>query len=146
MSTKLRTRISSKPAIVITRSATRADKLVYVATANKQIKYKNGRSKIVYIGTTKTGAKRIAQSAASKAEKMLSIHGVSALEFHTVVVRNSVKGLKSWRLLERALILRFREVHSETPKCNVVGKRMKWRHERKYLSYDKLDTILQQLS
>lgn len=63
------------PAVTITRTATKSTELVYIAVANKPVKYPEGRSKIVYIGTTKNGAERIAASAAAKAKDILGIFG-----------------------------------------------------------------------
>ncbi len=137
----MKAKVSSKPAITITRNAIKADKLVYVAQANKAIRYKYGESRIVYIGTTKAGARRIAQSAASKAEELLRLYGVRTLQFYTVT-STKIPGLKSWRLLERALILRFRERFGEPPKSNIIGKRMKWNDELEYLTHKKLDDII----
>ncbi len=54
-------KVSMKPAVTFTRRALGRRKLVYVALANKSRKYRSGyRSRIVYIGTTRKGAKRIA--------------------------------------------------------------------------------------
>ena len=146
MAKRLKARVSSKPAITITRSATRNDKLVYVAKANKPVPYPQGSSHIVYIGTTKAGARRIAQSAAYRAEHLLGLRGVSSLEFYTVVVTNTVQGLKSWQKLERALIVRFRERYGKPPKANVVGKKMRLHGEQKYFSYEKLNKIIDKLT
>ena len=63
------------------------------------------------------------------------------LEFY-VVVSAAVQGLKTWRLLERALLLRFRERFGEPPKGNTQGKKMKWKDELIYLTYEKLDKVL----
>jgi hypothetical protein len=142
MARKLRLNISHHPAIIIGRTAIRAEKLVYVACANKRIRYTYGSSKILYFGTTKAGARRIASSAASKAEKFLENYGVKELKFH-VITSNAIPGLKSWRLVERALIIRFREIHGEPPKGNIVGKHMKWKDEMKYITYHKLNDVIQ---
>ncbi|TAK54741.1 MAG: hypothetical protein EPO24_12920 [Bacteroidetes bacterium] len=95
MSSNLKPRLSPKAAVTITRSAIKNDKLVYIAIANKPMDYNDGkRSRIVYIGTTQAGAKRIAQSAASKAENLLKEHGVKSLDFYTVSSKLR-QGLKS---------------------------------------------------
>jgi len=62
-------------------------KLVYVLIADKRLKYKLGKSRIAYIGTTKKGSSRIAQSMAARAEDVLSIHGVRS--FHARVITAS---------------------------------------------------------
>jgi hypothetical protein len=66
MSKKLSIRIHKEPAIVINRIAFRDNKLVYIARANKKLRYPWGKSRIAYIGTTKRGARRMASSAACK--------------------------------------------------------------------------------
>jgi len=77
-----RVKATKSPALTISRIALHADQLVYVAQANRAIRYPNGeRSAIAYIGTTKNGIARIASSAAWKARDILSRHGVNHLEF-----------------------------------------------------------------
>jgi hypothetical protein len=78
-------KVSRKPAITITRQALRAEKLVYLAVANKSHKYPfEYRSPILYIGTTRTGVQRIAHSAAARAQRLLANYGVLHLQFHVV--------------------------------------------------------------
>src|SRR5688572_14888607 len=97
---KLTVKSSSSPAVTITREAVKSDKLVYIAVANKPLRYLHGRSRIAYIGTTKTGAHRMAASAAAKAQEMLDLHGVKQLEFYTVTCK-SRQNVQTWRKLER---------------------------------------------
>jgi hypothetical protein len=47
----LGTRPQKNPAVKIARSAIHAEKLVYVARANKKLNYKLQKSAIAYIGT-----------------------------------------------------------------------------------------------
>ena len=145
MSKKLHVRFDRKPAVTITRRAVRADKLVYIACTNKPNKYRYDRSRIAYIGTTKAGAKRIAASAAAKAEELLQLHGVKSLDFHTVVC-TPVPGVTSWRFLERALILRFREKLGDPPKGNIHGTKMKPDGSENYFSQRALDKIIKAYS
>jgi len=44
-------------------------KLAYINCADKKLRYPQGRSRIGYIGTTKNGISRVAESAASRSEK-----------------------------------------------------------------------------
>jgi hypothetical protein len=134
-----------EPAVTITRQATKATELVYIAVANKAIKYPTGQSKIVYIGTTKNGAERIAASAAAKAKAMLGIHGVTHLEFF-VVTSTSQAGVKTWLKLEHGLILVFREKFGAQPQCNVVGKKLKWKDELTYFNRSRLDGVVDKYS
>src|SRR5258706_15122411 len=102
MARKLSIKKSKKVALTISRSAIRANKLVYIAKAGKKLKYDLGRSHIAYIGTTKKGANRIASSAAKKAHELLTMHGIKHLDFF-VVRSGRRRNVESWKKLERAL-------------------------------------------
>jgi hypothetical protein len=93
MAGKLRVKLQSTAAVTITRTALYADRLVYIAVANKRIRYNHDKSCIVYIGTTKNGVFRIAESGAWKATELLNEHGVKQLDFHIVTcsARQKVK-------------------------------------------------------
>ena len=145
MAKKLTIRTYKKPAVVINRSAVATDRLVYIAVANKALKYTYGRSRIVYIGTTKAGASRIAASAAAKAKKMLALYGVTRLEFHVVFCPRRQR-VQAWKKLERGLLLCFRQEYGKVPNCNTQGKRMKWRDERKYFTERRLRSIIEKYS
>ena len=135
-----------KPAITITRTAIKASELVYIAVANKGIKYRSSsKSRIVYIGTTKNGPGRIAQSAAQKAAELLGLHGFKHLEFF-VVTSTSMSSIETWRKLERGLILAFKDQYGEPPKCNTAGKRMKWKDEQEYFTKKRLNSIISHYS
>jgi len=138
---KLTIRIGAKPALVITRPAFRVEMLVYVAVANKQLKYPHGRSCIAYIGTTKAGASRIAASAASRAKELLALHGVTSLSFF-VVTCQAHANVDSWKKLEVGLILAFKHLYGTVPKCNVVGKNRQWSDELNYFTRKRLETTL----
>ena len=135
----------NKPAVTITRTATKATELVYVAVANKKLHYPTGKSRIVYIGTTKKGAERIAASAAAKASKMLGQHGIQYLEFF-VVTSTLVAGVKTWHKLERGLLLSFKEMFGKQPECNEAGKSMRWTDELKYFTRGRLDGLVERYS
>lgn len=155
MRKRLKIKFSKSPSIIIHRAAFRNDRLVYVARANKRIRYPVGdksriaqmreRSRIVYIGTTKKGARRIASSAAAKGEELLYDYGMKGLEFHIVTCTRR-PGVESWRKLERALIIRFRELYGDIPKGNNLGRFWRWKDEKDYFSQDKLDQVIDALS
>ncbi len=138
---KLTIRTTTKPAIVISRSAVKADRLVYVAVANKPLAYPHGRSRIVYIGTTKAGAGRIAGSAAARGPGMLSLRGITELSFYVVtcVARQRVK---TWRKLETGLIIAFKHLYGKAPRCNNKGKNQKWSDELDYFTRSRLEGVL----
>jgi hypothetical protein len=145
MSRRLLVNFRRQPAIVINRIAFKDDKLVYIARANKEFRYPWGRSRIAYIGTTKKGAKRIASSAVWKGADLLFEYGIKHLELH-VVVCSKVPGLETWKKLERALIIRFREKYGRVPKANNLGQLLRWKNEERYFSNRKLDKIIDGLS
>jgi len=105
MTKRLSIKCRMQPALVLYRRAFRDTKLVYVARANKPLRYLHGRSRIAYIGMTKRGARRIASSAVWKGAELLFEHGVKQLDFHGVVC-GKVPGVGTWKKLERALIIR----------------------------------------
>jgi hypothetical protein len=144
MPKRLKVKWQSNPAIVINRTAFRDKKLVYVGRTNKRIRYPWGSSLIAYIGTTKKGAKRIASSAAIKGEKLLYEYGIKHVEFN-VVTCGKVQGVETWRKLERALLLRFKEQYGLIPRANNAGKKTHWKDERKYFTIDRLDRILDEM-
>jgi hypothetical protein len=120
-------------------------KLVYVIIASKSIKYPWGRSHVAYIGTTKKGMARIAQSAAARAEDVLGLHGVK--EFHVRILTCSPRpNVKTWVKLERALLLAFRHKYGELPVCNSMGKRMKQTDEFESFSRKRLEDSLEALA
>ena len=81
---RLRLSLKRDEALRATRVSIGKQKLVYVLVADKRLRYPKGRSRIAYIGTTKKGVTRIAQSVAKRAEDILSLHGVRT--FHARVV------------------------------------------------------------
>lgn len=142
---KLTLQKGSKPAVTITRKAVKSKGLVYVAVANKKIRYPNGSSRIVYIGTTQGSAARIAASAAHKAQALLGFHGITHLEFF-VVTSSAVGDVKTWEILERGLLIAFREMYGKPPVCNKTGLRTKWRDELKYFTLNGLNGVIQKYS
>ncbi len=113
-------------------------------SANRRYRYPWGRSRIVYIGTTKRGAHRVASSAAKKGEDLLFEHGIREVEF-SVVTCGKLQNVATWKKLERALLIKFRERFGAVPKGNVQGKKMKWDDEKDYFSQKRLDAVLEQL-
>ncbi len=104
-------------ALIVEREAIKADKLVYLAISNRPIKYKNSKSKIAYIGTTKNGIYRIASSAANKSE-LLWNHGIKSLTFHVLYCKRGRQSICAWKALEAGLLNAFREKYEELPKGN----------------------------
>jgi hypothetical protein len=142
---KLTIRTSKRYAIKITRSAFKADRLVYVAVANKKLKYPHGKSRIVYIGTTKAGASRIANSAAYRATDLLELYGVNELSFFIITCATR-QAVQTWRKLESGLILAFKYLYGEPPKCNTKGKNQKWKDELEYFTRNRLEAVIKHYS
>lgn len=141
---KLRIKYRDRPAVVVHRAAFKDSKLVYVGRANRPFRYPWGRSRVVYIGTTTKGARRVASSAAKKGEDLLFGHGIKEIEF-SVVTCGKLQNVATWKKLERALLIKFREIYGTVPTGNVHGKRMRWSDEKDYFSQQRLDAVLQQL-
>lgn len=132
-------------AIVARRVILRDEKLVYVLVANKKLQYKVGRSRVVYIGTTKNGGERIAQSVATRAGRILGLHGVTEFEARTVSCRPRQR-VKMWHKLERAMLICFREMFGEVPECNVHGKNFTQTDEFLYFAKTGIMRVLDDLS
>jgi hypothetical protein len=138
---KLTIRTAAKPALVISRPAFTAERLVYLAVANKPLKYPHGKSCVAYIGTTASGAARIASSAAERAKDLLALHGVTSLSFFVVTCAKR-QNVKSWRKLEVGLILAFKHLYGEVPKRNGSGKKQAWSDELEYFTRSRLESVL----
>jgi hypothetical protein len=138
---KLTIKTAAKPALTISRPAFTAERLVYVAVANKPLNYPHGKSCVAYIGTTESGAKRIAESAAERAQDLLALHSVTSLSFF-VVTCTARQGVKSWRKLEVGLILAFKHLYGTVPRCNKIGKTQAWSDELEYFTRSRLETVL----
>lgn len=136
-----RIKYRDEPSLTIHRIAFDEDKLVYLARANRMFNYDRGRSNIGYIGTTKNGAWRIASSAAHRGWTLMDEYGVQSLDFH-VVTCTPVPGMRSWKKLERALLIRFCERYGRPPLANKQGGRLRWENELDYFSIRKLDEII----
>ena len=145
MPKRLRVSLKRDEALRATRVTVGRKKLVYLLIADKRLKYKSGKSRIAYIGTTKKGVARIAQSAAARAEDILKLHGVRT--FHArILTCNPRQRVKTWIKLERGLLLCFRERFGEVPKCNSHGKRMKEVDEFYYFARRHLTNIIDELA
>lgn len=145
MPKRLRVSLKRDEALRATRVTLRKEKLVYLLIADKRIRYKKGKSRIVYIGTTKRGVARIAQSAAARAEAILQLNGVRT--FHArIVTCNPRQKVKTWIKLERGLLLCFRERFGEVPRCNSHGKGIREVDEFYYFAKRKLASIIDDLA
>ncbi len=115
---KLKVRCSDSALLILTRSRHWSDKMVYILVANKPISYLRGRSRILYIGTTKKGFGRPSASAADTASEVFyKLHGVKRIEVYIATCATRQK-LHTWKELEAALLEAFLRRHLALPKCN----------------------------
>jgi hypothetical protein len=143
--TRLRVSLKRPAALRADRTLLAGPKLAYVLVADKKLKYETGRSRIVYIGTTKNGKGRVAESVATRASAILTMHGVFGFEAR-IVTCTARRNVKSWRKLEMALIIVFRERFGEPPKCNDRGRAKRPTDHFTYFSKTRLTTIIEDLS
>ena len=125
---RLYVNLYGKPVMTVHRRVLKKKKVVYLLTGARPIKYKGGRSQVVYIGTTKKGVHRIASSAAGRAVEILLTRGLKELSVY-VVSCSSRPGLPTWKRLEDALIAAFRIEYEQLPRCNSQGLKKKWNDE-----------------
>ncbi len=129
----------------LTRVTVDVDRLVYVFLADKKFRYENGQSRIVYVGTTKRGARRMAASAAQRSDEILGLRGVEAFDVRVVTCKPR-QSIRTWHKLERALLLAFRERFGDVPVCNGTGHRMKEGDEFDHFSRSRVEDIIDELS
>lgn len=134
-------KLHRQPAMEVSRVSLHDDRLVYLVVAERNLRYRWGKLRIAYIGTTRKGISRISQSVAARADAILSLHGIRKFQVRVVVCAPR-KSVKTWVKLERALLLTFRQLYGDLPKCNVSGKRMRPGDEENYFKRDRLENIL----
>jgi hypothetical protein len=125
---RLLVHLNKKLVMTVHKRVLKKKKVVYLLTTANPIKYKFGRSKVVYIGTTKKGVGRIAGSAAGRAEKIMSGRGLKELNVF-VVSCSPHPGVPSWKRLEDALLAIFLSEYHELPMCNDHGKKKRFNEE-----------------
>src|SRR5262245_45777457 len=104
MSKKLIIRSTWGVVLTVRRRAIQKTKLVYIICTEHPQKYREGRSRIIYIGMTKHGVRRMAASAAAKGVDFLRTHGVKCLDV-SIVTCKPLPGKASWVELERDLLI-----------------------------------------
>ena len=142
---RIRLSLHREHAMHATRVSIGKAKLVYVLVADKKLHYASGKSRIAYIGTTKKGSSRIAQSVATRAANILGITGVRSFHARVVTCRPR-KRVKTWHYLERGLLITFKEMFGEVPWCNIHGKNIKRAKEFTYFAETGLRLVIEELS
>ena len=149
-----RLRVSNpKFAMKVDRNAIGQEHLVYVLLADRLLKYPKDDSKIAYIGTTMRGIARIAGSAASRADPLLNPktkvdgipQGIKSFDVQFVSTKNHPE-LKSWELLERAMLIKFSSDFGRVPYLNRHGQGFRVLREFEVFSEDRIRKILAELS
>jgi len=141
----LRIRLEPDPVMEVHRRSLKATKLVYFLVAPKPVRQTRGRSRILYIGTTGTGVKRMASSAAYRAEEIFATRGVRRLHVFAITCTGK-RGLKArWRSMEQAFLAQFCNRYGSLPACNERGRTFFWssRRDRLYRRAA-IDRILEQ--
>ena len=135
--------VKSRLGMVVNRASTDHEKLVYVITRDKPIRYKKGSSHIAYIGATRSGAERITTSLATKSDTLLAQWGVRHLVIRVVTCR-PLQRVKTWKKLETALLLCFRDRHGQWPLLNKRVKQVP-SDEFEYFRKPRVKTALKEL-
>jgi hypothetical protein len=146
MTGKGKLRISGpKLAMTVTRDATKQERLVYVIRANKGLIYTHGKSKIAYVGRTEQGNGRIASSADYRSRELLKMRGVISCDIQIVTAKDHADD-PNLKLLERAILILFREKFGTVPKLNIQGKGILKSTEFDLFSRDRIESIIDKLS
>ena len=113
-----------KVGFTVTRVSVGDDRLAYAMVADKKYVYPDGRSRVVYIGTTERGIFRVTSSIAERANEILRLPGFESFDVRVISCHRR-KHIKMWFKLEHALLVGFREIYGSSPRCNNqnAGKR-----------------------
>lgn len=116
----LRVKCSKDALLTVKRSKqwSQTKRMVYILAAKKPLKYPNGRSRIIYIGTTGKGTRRPATSAVDKASEAFGeLRGVKEIETY-IVTCGGRKAVRTWEHLESSLIAIFLGRYLKLPEYN----------------------------
>lgn len=133
-------------ALYVSRVADKIDHLVYVFRCDKRLQYPNAeKSRIAYIGTTASGVWRLTSSAAERASRILGQRGVESFDAFILTCTRRQR-VRTWHKLERALLLRFREMFGRVPICNTHGQQMIETDEFDYFARARVTDVIEDLS
>lgn len=141
---KSRIKLLGEPVVSVSRGALKADRLVYVLAVNRLMRYPNGRSSIAYIGTTRTGIRRVASSIAHRAEPILTRTGIRHVRAYVLTYKgkHGVQGM--WRKLERAALIIFKLKYGDIPLLNKKGKNFWPKNEFELFSRRRLLSMIEE--
>lgn len=126
----------------IHRSALRSVRMVYLICAERPFRYREGSSRILYIGKTKVGVLRLASSLSHKARKALRERGQRTLEVHTLTCP-ARQGVSGWSKLERDLLISFKILFGTVPRYNKSGKNFRRKHMSGFFNRGRLERVLE---
>ena len=127
--------------VSVTSEILAREKTVYFHIVNKPLKYPYGRSRIAYIGTTRKGIRRIMGSIAERLDDEFNIHGVRTVEVHEIGCTPRQR-VKTWKKLECASLIAFRQMYGEVPLLNSHGERMKESDEFEYFNSNQIKKFI----
>ena len=135
------------PVLTVDVAATKVTRLVYLLISNKPFKIGRDYSRIIYIGTTEKGVRRIAGSASRQIEQAITkrvVPGLRRIDAYVVwaKTRRGRPAVKEWYILERALLIRFFFKYGKPPPLNGTGHKMKERNEFKVFTRRTIDRII----
>ena len=152
MSRKRRVNQIFDPVLTVNISATNVRHLVYLLVANRPVRYGRKYSRILYIGTTERGVRRIASSASKRIQQAVdtkTLRGLRRLKAYVVWAKKlsgrhpTKKSQNLWRMLERALLIKFCNMHGgQRPRLNETGHKMKDRGEFDLFRERRIERIL----
>lgn len=145
MPVKRRGKISLRgSAFLISRLALKHDRFVYVFVANRPRRYHHGNSRIVYIGTTRKGLRRLADSLFDRSGSIFG-WGVHSFEAFLLTCRPRQR-VKTWIHLERAMLCAFKEKFGELPSANAAVDKLTERNCFDFFSRTRVNELIGILS
>lgn len=119
----------------------------YLILANRRLQYGKGGSKIIYIGGTIDGIRRVAESTASRTE-IFEQYDVREIKTYTISCEPRQRKEDMWgdvQNLERAILKVFEDLYGETPKLNRQGAGPRAQDALNCFSETRIRQILQRL-
>lgn len=138
-----------EPVLRVTTRAMRTLGLVYLLVAHKPIRYARGASRIAYVGTTERGIDRVASSAAHRVQQASKeLRGFRYVDAYIVWTSprsgRHKKDRPPHRTLERAFLLRFRDIFGVVPRLNKQGHKLKEQNEFQLFSRGAVGAVIVQ--
>jgi|SRR2546427_1692116 len=131
----------AEPVAVVRSSVLERERAVYFQVADRLVPYELGKNRIVYIGSTGVGSDRIMSSIAERIPDAFQLRGVKTIEVHEISCMPR-RRVKTWRVLERACLLVFRETYGESPRLNLYGHAVEGTNEFEYFDRDQLRRLV----